>query len=365
RDKLIVLDNLRMDTAIQRGGGSNGHDKGTGHVLTCRSLLQGPSGVGEFGHLFDGSAGGISIDQHIANRVGGSSRFPSLVFGVKAEGLRMALPSRISYTEPFAPVIPMNNAGAAFDRIFAPLADDTVDRERKARRRRLVLDQVRGDLSRLEARLGTSDRRRVQSHIQGIDEIITRVEQIPPDPVCALPSRQSSNAYPALGQLQLDLLAKSLECDLTRVATIQWSTGQSSVAHTWVGANAGHHSISHRGNSDADARELAKRIDRWYAEQFAYLLGRLDAVEAGDGQTLLDYTTVVWVNEQRQGIGNVHRFDRMPFVLAGGGSAFNTGRFVDTNGGRHGELYVSLMNMMGIDENVFGDPDFCSGPLAL
>ena len=37
-------------------------------------------------------------------------------------------------------------------------------------------------------------------------------------------------------------------------------------------------------------------IDRWYATQFAYLLGKLDAVKEGNG-TMLDNTLVVWGRE--------------------------------------------------------------------
>ncbi|MEL6546034.1 MAG: hypothetical protein AAFQ82_15505, partial [Myxococcota bacterium] len=117
---------------------------------------------------------------------------------------------------------------------------------------------------------------------------------------------------------------------------------------------------------DEAARAAVRQIDAWYTEQFAYLLGRLRDAEVGDGKTLLDYTTVVWVNEQEQGIGNVHRYDRMPFVLAGsGGGFFDTGRYVDMNGAGHGELYVSLMNMMGVAGDTFGDPEFVRGPAAL
>jgi len=89
--------------------------------MVCRSIVQGPSGVGEFGHLWDGSAGGISIDQHIANHLDGVTPYRSLEFWVKAEGKRQAVPSRISYRAAFEPVIPMHTPGEAFDRILAPL----------------------------------------------------------------------------------------------------------------------------------------------------------------------------------------------------------------------------------------------------
>ncbi len=364
REKLLIVDGIQMTTAMERPGGSNGHDTGTGHSLVCRSIVPGPSGVGEFGHLWDGSAGGISIDQHIANHLEGITPYRSLEFGVDAEGIRQAVPSRISYRAAFEPVIPMHEPGNAFDRILAPLQGmQDPARLKERRRRQLVLEAVQDDLGRLGADLGTDDRRRLEAHVASIEDIATRLDA-PIEAVCDPPGRADASDYPAKGRLQLDLIVEALKCDLTRVASIQWSTGQSGTRFNWLGHQDGHHSLSHRGISDTNAKNQVSEIDLWYAQEFAHLIGRLDAVETGDGKSLLDHTTVVWVNEQQQSIGNIHRAERMPFVLAGGGAHFQTGRYLTVPDTPHGELYVSLMHMMGMTENTFGDPDFCSGPIA-
>lgn len=362
RDKLMILDDVAMETAINNGG--NGHDRGTAHCLVARRMVPGPMGSGEFGHLWDGSAGGISIDQHIADHVGDATPFKSLEFGNRAEGIAQALPSRISYRGQFNPVIPMHTPGAAFDRVFLPLTGDVEEQRRLQRRRELVLGAVQGDLSRLRSNLGAADRTRVDAHVAAISDITARLGELS-GAVCEVPTRQDASEYPMKGQLQLDLIAEALKCDLTRVASIQWSTGQSGVRFNWLGHMDGHHSLSHRGISDAEAKAQIGEIDHWYSEQFAYLLGRLESVEVGDGQTLLDYTTVVWCNEQEQGIGNIHRFTRMPYVIAGGGGGFwNTGRYVQLPSRRaHGDLMVSLMHMMGMSDETFGDPEYCTGPI--
>lgn len=367
RDKLIILDDVSMTTAIENGGGSNGHDKGTAHCLVARRMVQGPMGVGEFGHLWDGSAGGISIDQHIGDFVGAapdSPLFNSLEFGVRAEGIGQALPSRISYRDRFMPVTPLHTPGAAFDRIFLPLTGDVEEQRRLQRRRELVLGAVQSDLSRLRSNLGAADRIRVDAHIDSIADITSRLGDLS-GAVCDVPTRADASEFPMRGQLQLDMMAEAFKCDLARVASIQWSTGQSGIRHSWLGHMDGHHALSHRGISDATAKRQIGEIDHWYAEQFAHLLQRLEDVEVGDGNTLLDYTTVVWVNEQEQGIGNIHRFRRMPYVLAGGGGGFfNTGRYVQLPSTRpHGDLFVSLMHMMGMSDMTFGDPDYSTGPI--
>lgn len=366
RDQLIVLDGVSMKTAIHNSGGRNGHDIGTGHCMVARPIQPGPMGFGEFGHAWDGSAGGISIDQHIAASIAtgeNAAPYDSLEFGVHATGIRQAVPSRISYRAAFEPVIPMNSPAAAFDRVFAPLAEGEDARARRRRRRDLVLGAVRSDLGRLRPRLGTEDRTRLDAHIASVGEIAGRLDGFDGSS-CEAPARGDVEDYVGVGELQIDMLVAALKCDLTRVASIQWRNGQSGTRHDWLGHRDAHHSLSHRGASDEEARQQISEIDRWHCEQFARLLAGLQAFEVGDGTTLLDATTVVWVNEQEQGIGNVHRFARMPYVLAGsGGGAFRTGRFVDAGDRGHGDLFVSLMNMMGVPGTTFGDPDHCTGPI--
>ncbi|MEL6546389.1 MAG: DUF1552 domain-containing protein, partial [Myxococcota bacterium] len=250
QDDIVILDGLQMMSANERSGGRNGHDVGTGHVLTATAVVPGPSGFGEFGHLPDGSAGGPSIDQHIASALSGSTAFDSLVFGVRAEGIFVSLPSRISYTAPFQPVTPMNNAGTAFDRIFGPVLVDNEQAARLRRRRELVLGRVQGDINRLRSRLGPSDQQRLDLHINSVEEIAGRIDRLGGAGSCDAPVLDPAEDIPGLGRAHLDMIAKSLECDLTRVAVIQWGTGQSNIRHPWLGLQDAHHSISHRGESD-------------------------------------------------------------------------------------------------------------------
>jgi hypothetical protein len=106
------------------------------------------------------------------------------------------------------------------------------------------------------------------------------------------------------------------------------------------------------------------QIRVWYAEKFAQLLDRLDAIEEGDG-TLLDNCLVVWGSEL--GIGNTHSFKSTPFVVAGGASgAIETGRYLEFDeGADHNRLLVSMCRAMGLDDvDTFGDTDGGSGGLS-
>ena len=65
-----------------------------------------------------------------------------------------------------------------------------------------------------------------------------------------------------------------------------------------------------------------------------------------------------------KGIGNVHRFTRMPYVIAGGGGGYwRTGRKVMVSERSHSDMFVNVMHSMGMADTTFGDPDFCTGPI--
>jgi hypothetical protein len=169
---------------------------------------------------------------------------------------------------------------------------------------------------------------------------------------------------PEVVDSQIELIAASLACDLTRVASFQYTLGENdNVGYPWLGINDGHHNLTHAADSDAQSWEQVAQIREWYAEKFAQLLDRLEQITEGDG-TLLDNTMVVWASEL--GIGNTHSFKSTPFVVAGGaGGQIETGRYLEFDEAiEHNRLLVSMCQAMGLsDVETFGDTDLGSGPL--
>ena len=92
------------------------------------------------------------------------------------------------------------------------------------------------------------------------------------------------------------------------------------------------------------------------------ILDRLAAIPEAGG-SMLDHTLVVWINEL--GTGGDHGHERTPWVIAGNaGKHFKTGRLVSVPGEPHNRVLLSLAHAMGVEESVFGDPDYCvRGPL--
>jgi Protein of unknown function (DUF1552) len=360
RDDIVVIQGVDQ----QGGGGGGGHQAGMGGMLTGNGLNPGPFSAGDSS---SGWASSLSVDQRIANAIGDDTAFKSVELGVQV-GLADNM-GRMCYAASDRPVPPEDDPYRAFDRVFFPLTRDPAELARIRAHRLSVLDRVAGRFERLSARLGASDRQKVAAHLSSIREIESRLAVVPtPRPACQVPALDAgidlaaNDSFPLIGKLQMDLLVMSLACDLTRVASLQWSRSASGVRFTWLHLNDLHHDLSHRGDNDTDAIDKLTRINQWYAQQLAYLIGRMKQIPEGDG-TLLDNTVILWCNELAK--GNVHGRTDAPYVLAGrAGGALSTGRFLQFEGNvPHNNLLLSLIHAMGQDDTSFGNPDWCTGPL--
>ena len=221
--------------------------------------------------------------------------------------------------------------------------------------------------------MGTSDRARLDEHASAVRDIEARLDaQARPSAACMDPGKPvvpdmlgDNDSFPATGRLQMDILALALSCDLTRVASLQWSRSVSMTRFTWLTPTItdGHHDLSHRSDDDAPAQDKLTRINTWYASQLAYLLGKLAAAQETDGTRLLDSTLLLWSNEL--GKGNAHSRQLAPYVLAGkAGGALPTGRFLTYTGDLpHNNLLVSVLQAMDVSVSRFGKQEWCTGPL--
>jgi hypothetical protein len=362
RDRMVVLDGIE----VSRNGPGDGHQKGMGILWTGNTLLEGTEFAGGDGSSA-GWGGGISVDQHIANTVGTETPYKSLEFGVQTGGASVW--SRMSYAGSNQPLAPEDSPQAMFDRLFADYDVDASELERLKAQRQSVIDLVKGDLDSLLVRHGSaSDKLKIEAHLDSIRAIEMRNQA--EVPACEIPlapdggiDPQANDNFPMVSNMQTNLLAMALTCNLTRVASVQWSSSVSGTRFTWAGVPEGHHDLSHLGDGDPAMIDKITTVNVWYAEQVKYLLDALAAIPEGDG-TVLDNTLVVWGNELSR--GNSHGNHPVPFVLLGGaGGRIQMGRFLQYDVVQHNRLLVSLCHAMGMEEQQsFGDTDVGSGGLA-
>jgi hypothetical protein len=366
KSKLLVLDDVDMESAYH--GPGDGHMLGMAHLLTGTEIQEGTLFTGGNGEL-SGWGGGISVDQEMAQKIGAGHKAASLVLGVRATANTVW--GRMSYSSPGQPVSPENSPLNVSNRLFS---DFTVDPAGEAAQkllaqRKSVLDTVKSDFASLNARVGAEDKQKLDQHATAIRSLETRLEKaVPPPSTCTKPAAPATMNYtdaanyPTAGKLQMDLIALAMACNLTRVATLQWDRSVSGMSFPWIGINDNHHSLSHNGDTDTVSVDKIIAINKWYAEQYAYLLGKLSGITE-DGKPMLDNCIVVWGNEL--GKGNSHTRRDVPFVLAGsGGGFFRTGRWLKMNRAYHNDLWVSCLNAMGVPSTRFGNPAYSRGALA-
>lgn len=374
-DKLLVLDGVD-NTAAELPPGEP-HQSGMAW-LTGRRLNEGRQ-IGGDGQLA-GWASGISIDQEIAKTLGVTTPHRSLQFGVQTGMGGNEVRTVLSYAGSDQPLASESSPYTMFDLVFSELLQDHAAIAQRRLLRRSVLDAVGGQYGAIAKRASAEDRVKLEQHLASIREVEHGLENSGKEVggVCQVPSTgapiplEDPATFGVIGKLQMDLLVMALACDLTRVASLQWSAATNNRPYPFLlydeGQGAGpqpilgdEHELGHRSDTDLVAWAKLRVIRRWYFEQLAYLLAALDAIPEGDG-TMLDNTVVLVGSEVTK--GNTHSHLRAPLLLAGGAGYFKMGRYLDYAGtARHNDVFVSLLNAVGVPATTFGDPDFCTGPL--
>jgi hypothetical protein len=311
------------------------------------------------------ATGGMSVDQYVASKIGQNDRFSSLELGVQTSAWGGNVQTRMSYAGEGQFVPPDDDPRSVFSRLFGDVAaPGTVDRALE--RRKSVIDLVSGELKDLRARVGKEEQAKLDQHLDAVRKVELGLSGPTMGAGCTTPSAPmavdpyDNGSFPVIGKAQMDLLVLALSCGMTRVASIQWNHTVGPAVFSWLGIGDGHHSLSHSDDSNTSGVADFVKAERWYAQQFAYLLDQLAATPDPDGGTLLDSTQVVWSKEL--GDGRLHDCKGVPWVLAGG-KYFQNGRFVDFGGAPHQKLLVSICQSVGLDNMTFGDPTKGVGPL--
>jgi hypothetical protein len=313
---------------------------------------------------------GVSVDQFAARELGTLTRFPSLELscdgvrrsGACDSGYSCAYQFNMSWRSETAPVAPESNPRLVFERLFGNGANPEERRRNHAlrqARQQSILDYVQEDARRLHGQLGMRDRQKLDEYLTGVREIERRIEASerfgpPPDPGVPTPEG-IPGAYQDHIRLMMDMLVLAFQTDSTRIATFMLAHDGSNRSFREIGVSDGHHSISHHQNDEAKLAKIA-RIDRFYTQQFAWFLTRLQDTYDPEGRgSLLDNSMIVYCSGLSD--GNRHNHDNLPVILAGhGGGTLTPGRHV-----RVGDkipmtnLYVSMLQRMGVAAGRFGD----------
>lgn len=352
KDDVLVLTGLANRPAQPDGPGD--HASGTGAFLTAA-------------HPFKTNAAnirnGISVDQAAANTLKAFTRFPSLELGNNGggnsgdcdSGYSCAYANNISWASATQPLAKETNPQSVFDRLFGAVdPNQTLAAVAKRKKyKQSVLDAVKDDATTLKAKLGTTDKRKIEEFSTGLRELEVRIQS-------EMPTSCQPGARPPGGPdlrakttQMLDLIAFSFQCDLTRVATFMLQNAGSNYVYDFLGITSGHHEMSHHGGDTAKLNDLQK-IDTWEVEQFAYLLRKLKAIQEPGG-SVLDNSLAFFSSEIED--GDSHSHFNMPILVGGkAGGNFTPGRHIRYTGSPSvGNLFHSMLLATGVPSTSFGD----------
>ncbi|HEX2874950.1 MAG TPA: DUF1552 domain-containing protein [Polyangiaceae bacterium] len=352
RERLVVLKGLALKCAV-------GEQLQAGMIAWLTGCRQTRNGV---------AIPNASIDQVLAQASGKPALYQAVRWGTRpSDAGKPSAHNTVSYgasDADFRFVQPELDPAATWERLFGklPAGSDTAWKQS-------ILDGVMARYAKLSAKLGGADRQRLEKHLELVRSLEQNLQShcSPPeapdvsDYVPGVVEDPATDAaIPVVGKLMMDMLVMALACELTNVATLQWADAWAAYTLPWLELPGGRVQNYYENNGGYDVASMTK-IFTWYSTQHAYLLSQMANVDLG-GHSLLDESVVFFGSQQQSPA--THAKTDMPFLLAGGGGGLKQGRVLDFAGQSHNDLLVSLLNLCGDPRTVFGDAEYCSGPLA-
>lgn len=328
-----------LDSAAARlPGPGNSHYPSMSALVSCKTY----TGRG---------AGGPSIDQVIAHKIGEGTRFRSVQIGVSQESFGEAIQSNLSWADRDRPLPPEMLPHQLFDRLFGVKDGSWV------RRQRSILDAVREEAKAVETRLGAADKARLEEYLTSVRELEHSIASLPPE-YRTLVERPGEGGdlrdWPRIAKLQSDLLVHAFASGQTRVASYMLTKCQGLSRFPWLGHTAQrHHEYTHNGVETPRGMRILRDICKWHVEEFAYLVGRLKATPEGAG-TLLDNTVLLFAHEHAE--ANSHKNNNLALILAGHVKGMKTGVHSQLTG-TLGDLYTTIADEL-FDADLRGFPTY-------
>jgi hypothetical protein len=344
KEKLLFIRGLFNAEALK----GNIHSSQTGNLLSGAPLAAGGA-----------IRSGTSIDQVLAQKIGGQTKVPSLVLACEPsmasvhKNYSMLYSSHISWTSPTSPAPLELYPALAFDRLFK---DDIYKTDKS------VLDAVLNDASSLRGRISHADQLKLDEYLTSVRDVEARIERAGKDqqlqgwrPTLSKPNipRPADGVPQDIAEhmrLMCDILVLAFQTDTTRFCTLKLNNDHSSLRFPNLGVDYMiHHLLSHTDSADW------LKVNRFFVNQLAYLARKLEAIQEGE-RSALDHSIIMFCSSMLTG---GHDASQLPVVILGrGGGQLAGGRTLDYLGKPNRKmcsLFLSLMGKFGVRLSEFGD----------
>lgn len=296
----------------------------------------------------------VSADQLMAEVQGATTRFASLEMAIEGHSLAW---SRDGIQLPAE-----RNSQAIFNLLFGVEKDSKETIRRRLTRRGSILDLVADDAKRVNKKLGTEDRNKLDEYLTAVRQVEERTRRADewlnvPKPTLSqtdaarLSRKLDMSVVTEYHRLFYDLMVMALRTDSTRVLTCMICSESNGGAIPDIGISQTRHGLSHHNGDPEQLRRLTQ-TDTFLIEQLAYFLDQLKTHQE-DERSLLDSTQVLWGSGMAY--GHSHGNANLPTILAGGrGLGYKHGQHVDFNLPKIGQYNVS---------DAIGHYKICSRPV--
>ncbi len=371
-----VKDSICYINGMTSGVASHAHQFLTGYPAVC---------AGEGGPLtvpltddfkkqnyFPLYAAEPSIDQVIANAIGGSDPLRSLEVGVchytsaTAPGI---MANSMSYAKRGVHNLPVLDPRQVFNKVFGDFLPANASPAEKARAalRGSVLDVVREDLQTLRRICGPADCARLEQHATSLREL----EKVLASPlVCDRVPPRPTNTYEKAGNDEAQIIymnramgtlcAMAFACNRTRVFTNLFSKEGDGTLYHWLGADVGDHAITHTASktlTPQQQRGLQFKSAQWRMERLSEFLQEFRKLPGYPGQTsLLDSCAILYTSATQ---GGFHLPLNMPVIIAGklngdmNTNFYHWSKIYDFGEGKtnFNRVLFTIMRLMGVKVN--------------
>lgn len=326
----------------------DGPHSGTTSFLTCANTKK---NRGSFSNS-------VSCDQLAADALGQNTRYRSMAVGstITANDGHGGSKGYASWDHNGKPV----GVYRKMNSLYAALFGTGGTREEllaRLERKQSSLDLLMDNAKRLQNKISTSDRDRVDEYFTTIRNIENRLTKAKdwadtPFPKASIPSPKPKLQGRDEIALAFDLMHLAMQTDSTRVLTYMLPTR--GILNQLVGGKINPHRMSHKGAGELDPTAPHQMRDRVFAEQVARFVRKLKETKEIDGSSLLDNSLVAYGSALRQG----HNKNNGPMLLAGhGGGGIKQGQNVvcEKNVTPVSNLWLSMLRHVGVEQNKFAD----------
>ena len=289
----------------------------------------------------------LSIDQAVADLIGGNTRFKSLVFQA-GENLNF---SQISWDKHGLPVKQIDSPRKIFNLLFQVNENERTQQQILVEDRS-ILDAVFTQAKSMEKRLNATDRAKMDEYLTSVREVEQTVKRRAywadrSKPVVDYDfedfNRKSVDDY--VGTL-LDLAVLALETDSTRAVTVQ--------IPFWEGfkepnLSGNYHDLSHHGQKPEKIEKLLM-LEHAILKRINTSISQMKNRNVGNS-SLFDQTTTLLTASM--GSANSHNFDDLPALVFDG--RMKTAGHWHKKDAPMSNLYLGLLQLFGAEQDRFGE----------